>query len=413
MTQPSLRPGWQVQHLEIHPSGLNGEKYPCVSGFAKPLSIRLNEIDNETVVVQTSDPGFRGRPGRAGTLPPSLTTLVGRDAEIGAGLRLFRVAAPADAGWSRWCWQDAGWPGAAEAASGLFADGIVFVSLAPIGDPALVSALIAAAFQLPETDGMGWLASLSSRLRSQHVLLVLDNFEHVLGAAHVVSEVRGECQALSIVTTSRSPLMLVGEARRTCDRMELRPDVARAPSAVPENRDDPEPRYQRLHVVREFAIDRLISEGERRIVIRSCAAYLGQLARQVGAARGTDRERGHVRISEEVNNIRAIFSWSLSDEAEPADVGLALELAGDLWFYWIHYTRALVAYASAPGGSGDVVKRAQRPNTYTLHRHTLERHIAQILAAGDSAPGRSDRLKRWSNQTPLHAFASRTVRLRS
>jgi tetratricopeptide (TPR) repeat protein len=104
-------------------------------------------------------------------------------------------------------------------------------------------------------------------------------------------------------------------------------------------RDGSEPRYQMLHVVREFAAERLAAEGEQRTVRRACATYLGQLARRVGAARGTDRERGHLRISEEINNIRAILSWSLSDEAEPADVDLALELAGDLWFYWIHYTR--------------------------------------------------------------------------
>jgi predicted ATPase len=51
-------------------------------------------------------------------------------------------------------------------------------------------------------------------------------------------------------------------------------------------RDGPEPRYQMLHVVREFAVERLVAEGEQAMVRRSCAAYLGQLARRVGAARG-------------------------------------------------------------------------------------------------------------------------------
>ncbi|MBV9581056.1 MAG: tetratricopeptide repeat protein [Chloroflexi bacterium] len=104
--------------------------------------------------------------------------------------------------------------------------------------------------------------------------------------------------------------------------------------------DGPEPRYQMLHVVREFAAERLAAEGEHRRVQRACGENLGQLARRVGASRGAERERGHLRISEEMNNIRAVLSWSLSDDAEPADVDLALELAGDLWFYWIHYTRA-------------------------------------------------------------------------
>jgi tetratricopeptide (TPR) repeat protein len=139
-----------------------------------------------------------------------------------------------------------------------------------------------------------------------------------------------------------------------------------------------------LHVVREFALDRLIAEREHRTVRRSCAAYLAQLARQVGAARGIDRERGHVRISEEINNIRAIFTWSLSEEAEPTDVDLALELAGDLWFYWIHYTRA-------PGEARSWLERALQAAATTSSGARAKALVA--LGAiewrqGDYAPAR-------------------------
>lgn len=53
-----------------------------------------------------------------------------------------------------------------------------------------------------------------------------------------------------------------------------------------------EPRYEMLHVVREFATERLILEGEQRTVQRTCGAYLGRLARRVGAVRGTERGAG-------------------------------------------------------------------------------------------------------------------------
>jgi predicted ATPase len=99
----------------------------------------------------------------------------------------------------------------AEAAAGQYVGGIVFVSLAPIGDPALVSTLIAAGFELPEAGGADWLAALSSRVGSQPVLVVLDNFEHVLSAAPLVTELLVECPGLSVLATSRTPLMLTGE----------------------------------------------------------------------------------------------------------------------------------------------------------------------------------------------------------
>ena len=71
------------------------------------------------------------------------------------------------------------------------------------------------------------------------------------------------------------------------------------------SRDGANPRYQMLHVVREFATERLIAEGEQHTVRRACAAYLGGLARRVGAARGAERENGHLQISEDINTIRA------------------------------------------------------------------------------------------------------------
>jgi tetratricopeptide (TPR) repeat protein len=139
-----------------------------------------------------------------------------------------------------------------------------------------------------------------------------------------------------------------------------------------------------LHVVREFAAERLSAEGEQPTVHRVCAVYLGQLARRVGGSRGAERERGHLRISEEMNNIRAILTWSLSDDAEPADVDLALELAGDLWFYWIHYTRA-------PGEARLWLTRALRaaPATSTGPRaKALVALGALEWRQGDYAPAR-------------------------
>jgi predicted ATPase len=175
-----------------------------------PLGTTVSGTDNQPIVVQASE-----RPqvaSRAGTLPRSLTPLVGRDVEIAAGLRLLgggqrllTLVGPAGVGKTRLALA------IAEAASGVYADSVVFVSLAPIGDPSLVPALVVAAFDLPQSGDADLAAALGARLGTARVLLVLDNFEHVLSAAPLVSELLFECPGLSALVTSRSPLMLIGE----------------------------------------------------------------------------------------------------------------------------------------------------------------------------------------------------------
>jgi non-specific serine/threonine protein kinase len=101
-----------------------------------------------------------------------------------------------------------------------------------------------------------------------------------------------------------------------------------------------EPRFEMLQVVREFALDRLAAAGEEEAARRAHAQYFHQLAEQAGRARGADQERWHGHVEDELNNIRAALAWSLSDARQPADLEAALELAGVLWFFWIHHTRA-------------------------------------------------------------------------
>jgi non-specific serine/threonine protein kinase len=100
-------------------------------------------------------------------------------------------------------------------------------------------------------------------------------------------------------------------------------------------------RFEMLHVVREFALDQLAAAGEEGAVRRAYARYFHQLAERAGAARGAEQERRHPRITEELNNIRAILAWAVSDARQPVDLDEALELSGVLWFYWIHHSRAL------------------------------------------------------------------------
>jgi predicted ATPase len=99
-------------------------------------------------------------------------------------------------------------------ASGLidaFDNGVFFVNLAPLLDANLVVSTIAQTVGLVEAVGRSPLESLSEHLHRKRVLLVLDNFEHLVSAAPQVAELLAASPRLKVLATSRMPLHLRGE----------------------------------------------------------------------------------------------------------------------------------------------------------------------------------------------------------
>jgi predicted ATPase/DNA-binding CsgD family transcriptional regulator len=92
-----------------------------------------------------------------------------------------------------------------------FVDGVYVVLLAPISDPGLVSATIAQAIGVRESETHSLLESVQAFLRDRQLLLVLDNFEQVAAAATVVSGLLAACHRLKVLATSRASLHLYGE----------------------------------------------------------------------------------------------------------------------------------------------------------------------------------------------------------
>ena len=82
-----------------------------------------------------------------------------------------------------------------------FSDGVVFVSLAPLSDPALVASAIAERLGVRERADQTLHDALVTHLAGKRLLLVLDNCEHVLPAAPLVAELLGACSALRVLTT--------------------------------------------------------------------------------------------------------------------------------------------------------------------------------------------------------------------
>lgn len=92
-----------------------------------------------------------------------------------------------------------------------FEDGVHFVDLAPLTDAALVVDAVAHVLNVPEQLGQDRAAALRAYLQPKHLLLVIDNFEHVLPAAPLVADLLAACPALKVLVTSREPLNLRAE----------------------------------------------------------------------------------------------------------------------------------------------------------------------------------------------------------
>jgi len=146
-------------------------------------------------------------------LPAPPTPLLGREREVARALellhrddvRLLTLSGPAGVGKTRL---------SVDVATGLraaFADGVFFVSLAPLSDPALVASAIAQALGLREQGSQSLHDTLIEHLRAKQMLLLLDNFEHVAAAAPLLAELLAACPTLTLLVTSRAPVHVRGE----------------------------------------------------------------------------------------------------------------------------------------------------------------------------------------------------------
>ena len=156
-------------------------------------------------------PALRSMDARPNNLPLQLTSLVGRTDEIAATIdmlerhRLVTLTGPGGTGKTRQ---------AVEVAGRLlhrFDDGVYLVELAAVSDPAQVPSAVAQALGIIEGPGRSLADVLTDWLADKEVLLVLDNFEHLLEAAPVVERLLGSAPGVKLLVTSRAPLRLYGE----------------------------------------------------------------------------------------------------------------------------------------------------------------------------------------------------------
>jgi predicted ATPase/DNA-binding SARP family transcriptional activator len=255
------------------------------------------------------------------SLPVPATRLIGRASELRelrdllAVQRLVTLAGPPGSGKTRLAVE------LGRSALGAFSDGAWFVPLAPIQDEGLVAHAVARALDLSEKPGTPMSEVVAQHLASRRLLLIFDNFEHLLSGAAVVAQWLAGALDLHVLVTSREPLHLSGEW-----------EFEVPPLRVPSDANDPraaEVEAVQLFTERARAVDASFeTDGQTlRDVVQICRRLDGlPLAVELAAARAKalpvasilgrlERSmelltRGARDIPERHHSLRAAVSWS-------------------------------------------------------------------------------------------------------
>ena len=251
-------------------------------------ALRLGPADRTALAAAARPPAGEPAPAPARpphTLPPALTSFVGRGREVRAlrallrrgAARLVTLTGAGGSGKTRL---------ALRVATDLlpaFADGAWFVALAAVVDPDGLLPAVARALGVPEAPRRALRGRVLDRLRGRETLLLLDNVEHLLAGAPAVAELLVACPGLTVLATGRAALRLSGEHEFPVPPLAF-PDPAHPPAAADLARFD----APRLFVARARAVRPgfRVAAADAAAVASICARLDGlPLALELAAAR--------------------------------------------------------------------------------------------------------------------------------
>src|SRR5215218_5145061 len=280
-------------------------------GIADPE--RLHQLVVEGLRADFPPP--RTLDARPNNLPPQLTSFVGREEEIAEverlldRTRLLTLTGPGGSGKSRLALRVA-----AELLT-RYEDGSFFIDLSPVTDPDLVPAAVAKALGVPEAAGRPVLEEVKEHLRHRELLQVVDNFEQVAEAGHVIEELLVAAPRLRTMVTSRVVLSLPGEQGYEVPPLHV-PDAARLP------RDPAD--LGAVEAVRLFCERALaasprfaLTEQNAPVVVEICA----RLERRLSVLTSSSRS-----LPERQRTLRAAIAWSY-DLLDPVERRLFARLS--------------------------------------------------------------------------------------
>ena len=231
------RAGLSAHAISALERGTRTRPYPhTLRSLAEALA--LSEADRSRLIAAVPP---RARPARAASdaatarprdLPVPTTPLLGRDEDVRrvgrllAEHRLVTLSGAGGVGKTRLALAVAG------QVRDRYADGVALVELAPLMESSAVLPAVADAVEATRGTGRSAVEDVVERIRGQHLLLVLDNLEHLLDAAPDVAALIEAAPDLTVLATSRAPLRLRGETEVAVEPLGL-------PSATTRTSDSP------------------------------------------------------------------------------------------------------------------------------------------------------------------------------
>lgn len=375
----------------------------------KQLIATLTDLLNIEAPLAQGEPQL---PARRAALPrPVALALIGREAELHElvelaqqpNIRQITLLGAGGTGKTRLAIQ------LAELLAPQYADGQVFIPLGDITDPDLVPSTVARHLGLKDAADRSALDTLGAYLADRQMLIVLDNFEHVLSQARFLADLAGRTRSSTLLVTSRRALNIYGEQRYYVPPLAVPPDDGPiSPAAAM--------RYDAVRLfaarVRQFLPRWELSPATVPLVAAICRQLDGlPLALELAAARAagmplaTLRSRlgarfqmltnGPVDLPERQRTLLATLDWSY--DLLPADAQALLAALGVFVSGW----DLDAAEAICAGAAGQILDALDvlvqssmvvlRPTSGDTERfqmlETIRAYAAELLQASpDHAP---------------------------